>query len=188
MLTYVKISVQISVSLFREKRADAEAPVFPMESVAVFAHSECLYESSERSCLQRVVIMWYILLFLCSFLPNYVSHSDKYQQKAFCGVYSEDGCLFLSASQGKLCIFFMVSLSLVSTFMRPVTSLFCVIKTRTSDCMTPPEDASTCGEQWRLVMLAGVCWMSASPLMPIMFSIPAGLITVRSMDHYKCLC
>uniref|UniRef100_H3CIH1 DDB1- and CUL4-associated factor 11 n=1 Tax=Tetraodon nigroviridis TaxID=99883 RepID=H3CIH1_TETNG len=33
------------------------------------------------------------------FLPNYVSHSDKYQQKAFCGVYSEDGSLFLSASQ-----------------------------------------------------------------------------------------
>ncbi|TSK98380.1 DDB1- and CUL4-associated factor 11 [Bagarius yarrelli] len=33
------------------------------------------------------------------FLPNYVSQKDIYQQKAFCGVYSEDGNLFLSACQ-----------------------------------------------------------------------------------------
>ncbi|XP_029935219.1 DDB1- and CUL4-associated factor 11 [Myripristis murdjan] len=33
------------------------------------------------------------------FLPNYVSHKDTYQQKAFCGVYSEDGTMFLSACQ-----------------------------------------------------------------------------------------
>lgn len=40
-------------------------------------------------------------VFLHSFLPNYVSHKDTYQQKAFCGVYSEDGNMFLSACQGK---------------------------------------------------------------------------------------
>uniref|UniRef100_A0A1A8NAC8 Ddb1 and cul4 associated factor 11 n=1 Tax=Nothobranchius rachovii TaxID=451742 RepID=A0A1A8NAC8_9TELE len=34
-----------------------------------------------------------------SFLPNYVSHKDSYLQKAFCGVYSEDGNMFLSACQ-----------------------------------------------------------------------------------------
>uniref|UniRef100_A0A7N5ZV61 DDB1- and CUL4-associated factor 11 n=1 Tax=Anabas testudineus TaxID=64144 RepID=A0A7N5ZV61_ANATE len=39
------------------------------------------------------------LVFLHSFLPNYVSHKDTYQQKAFCGVYSEDGNMFLSACQ-----------------------------------------------------------------------------------------
>ncbi|KAF3703335.1 DDB1- and CUL4-associated factor 11 WD repeat-containing protein 23 [Channa argus] len=33
------------------------------------------------------------------FLPNYVSHKDTYQQKAFCGVYSENGNMFLSACQ-----------------------------------------------------------------------------------------
>ncbi|XP_034027143.1 DDB1- and CUL4-associated factor 11 [Thalassophryne amazonica] len=33
------------------------------------------------------------------FLPNYVSHKETYQQKAFCGVYSEDGNIFLSACQ-----------------------------------------------------------------------------------------
>nr|XP_020444003.1 DDB1- and CUL4-associated factor 11 [Monopterus albus] len=33
------------------------------------------------------------------FLPNYVSHKDTYQQKAFCGVYSEDGNMLLSACQ-----------------------------------------------------------------------------------------
>ncbi|XP_013880714.1 DDB1- and CUL4-associated factor 11 [Austrofundulus limnaeus] len=33
------------------------------------------------------------------FLPNYVSHKDMYLQKAFCGVYSEDGNMFLSACQ-----------------------------------------------------------------------------------------
>ncbi|KAM6900604.1 DDB1- and CUL4-associated factor 11 [Xenentodon cancila] len=33
------------------------------------------------------------------FLPNYVSHKDSYQQKAFCGVYCEDGNMFLSACQ-----------------------------------------------------------------------------------------
>uniref|UniRef100_A0AAX7TDX9 DDB1- and CUL4-associated factor 11 n=1 Tax=Astatotilapia calliptera TaxID=8154 RepID=A0AAX7TDX9_ASTCA len=38
-------------------------------------------------------------VFFCSFLPNYVSHKDTYQQKAFCGVYSEDGNMFLSACQ-----------------------------------------------------------------------------------------
>ncbi|KAG7526849.1 DDB1-and CUL4-associated factor 11 [Solea senegalensis] len=33
------------------------------------------------------------------YLPNYVSYKDTYQQKAFCGVYSEDGNMFLSACQ-----------------------------------------------------------------------------------------
>uniref|UniRef100_A0A3Q3LBY5 Ddb1 and cul4 associated factor 11 n=1 Tax=Mastacembelus armatus TaxID=205130 RepID=A0A3Q3LBY5_9TELE len=33
------------------------------------------------------------------FLPNYVSQKHTYQQKAFCGVYSEDGNMFLSACQ-----------------------------------------------------------------------------------------
>ncbi|CAB1438160.1 unnamed protein product [Pleuronectes platessa] len=33
------------------------------------------------------------------FLPNHVSHKDTYQQKAFCGVYSEEGNMFLSACQ-----------------------------------------------------------------------------------------
>ncbi|CAL8400355.1 DDB1- and CUL4-associated factor 11 [Gadus morhua] len=33
------------------------------------------------------------------FLPNYVSHKDTYQQKAFCGLYSSDGGMFLSACQ-----------------------------------------------------------------------------------------
>lgn len=33
------------------------------------------------------------------FLPNCVTHKDTYQQKAFCGVYSNDGNLFLSACQ-----------------------------------------------------------------------------------------
>uniref|UniRef100_A0A8C7ZT00 Ddb1 and cul4 associated factor 11 n=1 Tax=Oryzias sinensis TaxID=183150 RepID=A0A8C7ZT00_9TELE len=37
-----------------------------------------------------------------SFLPNHVSHKDTYQQKAFCGVYSEDGNLFLSACQDQV--------------------------------------------------------------------------------------
>lgn len=41
------------------------------------------------------------LMFPSSFLPNYVSHKDTYQQKAFCGVYSENGNMFLSACQGK---------------------------------------------------------------------------------------
>uniref|UniRef100_A0A665X545 DDB1- and CUL4-associated factor 11 n=1 Tax=Echeneis naucrates TaxID=173247 RepID=A0A665X545_ECHNA len=39
------------------------------------------------------------LVFFYSFLPNYVSQKDTYQQKAFCGVYSEDGNMFLSACQ-----------------------------------------------------------------------------------------
>uniref|UniRef100_A0A4W4E8U0 DDB1- and CUL4-associated factor 11 n=1 Tax=Electrophorus electricus TaxID=8005 RepID=A0A4W4E8U0_ELEEL len=34
-----------------------------------------------------------------SFLPNHVVHKDTYQQKAFCGVYSDDGNMFLSACQ-----------------------------------------------------------------------------------------
>uniref|UniRef100_A0A6Q2XFG2 DDB1- and CUL4-associated factor 11 n=1 Tax=Esox lucius TaxID=8010 RepID=A0A6Q2XFG2_ESOLU len=33
------------------------------------------------------------------FLPNHVAHKDTYQQKAFCGVYSDDGNMFLSACQ-----------------------------------------------------------------------------------------
>ncbi|XP_035286802.1 DDB1- and CUL4-associated factor 11-like isoform X2 [Anguilla rostrata] len=33
------------------------------------------------------------------FLPNQVTHKEIYQQKAFCGVYSEDGDSFLSACQ-----------------------------------------------------------------------------------------
>ncbi|XP_061661749.1 DDB1- and CUL4-associated factor 11 isoform X4 [Syngnathoides biaculeatus] len=33
------------------------------------------------------------------FLPNYVSHKATYHHKAFCGVYSEDGNMFLSACQ-----------------------------------------------------------------------------------------
>uniref|UniRef100_A0AAY4B9K6 DDB1- and CUL4-associated factor 11 n=1 Tax=Denticeps clupeoides TaxID=299321 RepID=A0AAY4B9K6_9TELE len=34
-----------------------------------------------------------------SFLPNHVAHKETYQQKAFCGVYSDDGNMFLSACQ-----------------------------------------------------------------------------------------
>ncbi|XP_066578945.1 DDB1- and CUL4-associated factor 11 [Amia ocellicauda] len=33
------------------------------------------------------------------FLPNQVTHKEVFHQKAFCGVYSEDGQLFLSACQ-----------------------------------------------------------------------------------------
>uniref|UniRef100_A0A8B9JAV0 DDB1- and CUL4-associated factor 11 n=1 Tax=Astyanax mexicanus TaxID=7994 RepID=A0A8B9JAV0_ASTMX len=33
------------------------------------------------------------------FLPNFVAHKDTYHQKAFCGVYSDDGNMFLSACQ-----------------------------------------------------------------------------------------
>uniref|UniRef100_A0A8C9RYK7 DDB1- and CUL4-associated factor 11 n=1 Tax=Scleropages formosus TaxID=113540 RepID=A0A8C9RYK7_SCLFO len=33
------------------------------------------------------------------FLPNHVAHKEMYHQKAFCGVYSEDGNMFLSACQ-----------------------------------------------------------------------------------------
>ncbi|XP_077591807.1 DDB1- and CUL4-associated factor 11 isoform X2 [Stigmatopora nigra] len=33
------------------------------------------------------------------FLPNYVSHKTTYHHKAFCGVYSEDGNMFLSSCQ-----------------------------------------------------------------------------------------
>lgn len=54
LLTYAKICVLIGGLLFREKRADAEAPVFPMASAAVFAHSGCLNKPSEGSCLKCV--------------------------------------------------------------------------------------------------------------------------------------
>lgn len=83
-----------------------------MESAAVFAHSECPDGSWEGGGLKRYLIS----TLLSSFLPNYVSHSDKYQQKAFCGVYSEDGSLFLSASQGKCCFGVTESLLFTCTF------------------------------------------------------------------------
>lgn len=46
VLTLVRTSVLIRVLLFRGKQADAEAPVFPTESAAVSAHSECLSQQS----------------------------------------------------------------------------------------------------------------------------------------------
>uniref|UniRef100_A0A673CG09 Ddb1 and cul4 associated factor 11 n=1 Tax=Sphaeramia orbicularis TaxID=375764 RepID=A0A673CG09_9TELE len=52
-------------------------------------------KDDSRCCLSMILT----LVFLPSFLPNYVSHKDTYQQKAFCGVYSEDGNMFLSACQ-----------------------------------------------------------------------------------------
>lgn len=39
--------------------------------------------------------------FLHSFLPNHVVYKDTYQQKVFCGVYSDEGNMFLSACQGE---------------------------------------------------------------------------------------
>nr|XP_048300185.1 DDB1- and CUL4-associated factor 11 isoform X2 [Myodes glareolus]XP_048300195.1 DDB1- and CUL4-associated factor 11 isoform X2 [Myodes glareolus] len=33
------------------------------------------------------------------FLPNYLSFTDTYSQKAFCGIYSKDGQIFMSACQ-----------------------------------------------------------------------------------------
>uniref|UniRef100_UPI00398EBEB2 DDB1- and CUL4-associated factor 11-like n=1 Tax=Pristiophorus japonicus TaxID=55135 RepID=UPI00398EBEB2 len=33
------------------------------------------------------------------FLPNHMSHVDSFTQKAFCGIYSEDGRIFMSACQ-----------------------------------------------------------------------------------------
>lgn len=35
-----------------------------------------------------------------SFLPNHVTFTDAYPQKAFCGLFSDDGSLFVSACQG----------------------------------------------------------------------------------------
>lgn len=40
-------------------------------------------------------------LFLHSFLPNHVVYKDTYQQKVFCGLYSDEGNMFLSACQGE---------------------------------------------------------------------------------------
>lgn len=39
-----------------------------------------------------------------SFLPNHVVYKDTYQQKVFCGVYSDEGNMFLSACQGETVI------------------------------------------------------------------------------------
>lgn len=58
VLTRADTSVLIRASLSREKRADAEAPVFPTESVAVSAHSECLPQHSEESGLKQLVFMF----------------------------------------------------------------------------------------------------------------------------------
>lgn len=33
------------------------------------------------------------------FLPNHMTHKETFQQKAFCGVYSKDGSIFMSACQ-----------------------------------------------------------------------------------------
>lgn len=55
VLTRVDTSVLIRASLSREKQADAEAPVFPMESAAVSARSECLSQRSEESGLKQLV-------------------------------------------------------------------------------------------------------------------------------------
>uniref|UniRef100_A0A8C8GPK6 DDB1- and CUL4-associated factor 11 n=1 Tax=Oncorhynchus tshawytscha TaxID=74940 RepID=A0A8C8GPK6_ONCTS len=49
-----------------------------------------------RSMLLKSIGVPFTLL---SFLPNHVTHKDTYQQKAFCGVYSDDGNMFLSACQ-----------------------------------------------------------------------------------------
>lgn len=35
-----------------------------------------------------------------SFLPNDLGFTDTYSQKAFCGIYSKDGQIFMSACQG----------------------------------------------------------------------------------------
>lgn len=66
-----------------------------------FVYSRFVCEMMFTRGLTLLSVKWYWPLFLCSFLPNYVSHKDTYQQKAFCGVYSEDGNMFLSACQGK---------------------------------------------------------------------------------------
>lgn len=61
-MTNVKTSVLISIFLFRGKQADAEAPVFPTASAAVFAHSGCLHESLAGSCSTCVMIMIFTLV------------------------------------------------------------------------------------------------------------------------------
>uniref|UniRef100_A0AAX7TPK1 DDB1- and CUL4-associated factor 11 n=1 Tax=Astatotilapia calliptera TaxID=8154 RepID=A0AAX7TPK1_ASTCA len=60
------------------------------------------------------------------FLPNYVSHKDTYQQKAFCGVYSEDGNMFLSACQVHMCSIDGDSENHTALDLNPDERRFCV--------------------------------------------------------------
>ena len=39
---------------------------------------------------------------ILSYLPNHMDEMARYNHKAFCGVYSADGNVFLSAAQGTL--------------------------------------------------------------------------------------
>ena len=71
-------------------------------------HKCYLYSSSQPHLSAPLVSGWLLLclvcptgLFLPSFLPNHVAHKDTYQQKAFCGVYSNDGNMFPSAGHGE---------------------------------------------------------------------------------------
>ena len=43
-----------------------------------------------------------ICCIFCSYLPNECEIMASYHHKAFCGTYSQDGKVFLSASQGEL--------------------------------------------------------------------------------------
>ena len=48
-------------------------------------------------CLKYVILFFYT-----SYLPNSCETMARYRSKAFCGTYSSDGTMFMSACQGKL--------------------------------------------------------------------------------------
>uniref|UniRef100_A0A671NG94 DDB1- and CUL4-associated factor 11 n=1 Tax=Sinocyclocheilus anshuiensis TaxID=1608454 RepID=A0A671NG94_9TELE len=59
-------------------------------------HTQAERQSGSEENVDLAQVLAYLLR---SFLPNHVVYKDTYQQKVFCGVYSDEGNMFLSACQ-----------------------------------------------------------------------------------------
>ncbi|XP_039354222.1 DDB1- and CUL4-associated factor 11 [Mauremys reevesii] len=82
----IKTQIQLANGMLGSRRADRSIPHLLRQREWGLCHNSS-FSPGERS---RV---------MSHFLPNQLAFTDSYYQKAFCGVYSRDGQLFMSACQ-----------------------------------------------------------------------------------------
>nr|XP_056719265.1 DDB1- and CUL4-associated factor 11 [Euleptes europaea] len=82
----IKTRIQLATGRLGPKRTNCSIPKLLFQRERGLCHNGSF---SPGEC-SRVV---------SHFLPNYLTFTDCYSQKAFCGIYSQDGQLFMSACQ-----------------------------------------------------------------------------------------
>lgn len=103
LLTSLMFSFLMSSLLFRESKADVEAPVFPMESAVVSARSKCqqITRRSHRGRIRIKQLLYFLIAVYC-FVKIYNMTGCLQEDSHCCMLHDIDSCSLQFSA--KLCI------------------------------------------------------------------------------------